>query len=173
MDGRGRGLGAPLGLLPFLIHLCHPSCHGQPRALALLATIEWISKGKDLGDHPGLRWPGPEKWLGRGWSCRAEGLGPPREGLGTSLQDSALLAPPTSQPRGSGWGGKAGHRGSCARPALSSRGQSQCADGQPTAGSKRRVSAGRVRPWVSRASCLGELKGRGRDAFMFSGFHLM
>lgn len=105
MDGCGKGLEAPPGLLPFLIHLCRPSCHGQPRSLALLGTTEWISKGKDLWDHPGLRWPEPERWLGRGWSCRADGLGLLREGLGTSLQDRGLLAPPTCQP-GTSLGGE-------------------------------------------------------------------
>lgn len=76
-----------------------PGTMASPRALALLATTEWMSKGKDLWDHPGPRWLGPERWLSCCRRCRAEGLGPFEEGLETFLQGRALRAPPASQPR--------------------------------------------------------------------------
>lgn len=44
-----------------------------------------LSKGRDLRDHPGSRWPGLERWRGHSRRCRSEGLGPLGEVWGTSL----------------------------------------------------------------------------------------
>lgn len=96
LEGCGSGSGwrmhgAPTQLVPLPIHLCSPNHPGWPWSWAFLAPAEWRNQGKDLCDHSGPRRSGPEK----GWVLVG---GRRAEGLGTCLQDWALLAVATLHP---------------------------------------------------------------------------